>query len=316
MERIALQQSSAGGNDQMSSKEDTTRTNKRRAILGSLALILVCIIWGSSFTIGKVAMEEAHPMALIAVRFVIATVVLLLLSIPRLKKLNMKIIGSGLILAIPLYLAFYTQFAGLRLTSASNTGFITGMYVIFTPILSAIFLKKKPTILITLGILAATIGLALLSLKSDFTLSSGDLLVLLCALMYAVHIVLLNVFSPKMDGMLLTLTQMFWVSIIACIVGFRHLPEAVTYSNGTLLSIVFLGVGGSAFAYYVQTTAQKYTSPTSTSIIFQLEVVFAAIFAYIFLNEVMTTRQWVGAGSIFIGILLCQLNDVRSVKTE
>ena len=298
-------------------KEEKKRNRIKSTLLWSLALVGVCVVWGSGFTIVKIAMSEADPIVFVATRFLIATVILTFLSIGRFKKMSWQMAGAGFLLAIPISLGFITQTMGLEMTTASNAGFITGMSVIFTPILASIFLKKKTSLTSMVGVLLATFGLGFLSLRGKFEVSMGDLLVLVCALMFAIHIILLDRYSNKFDGILLAFFQMAWVAAIALALSWnRIIGEVSHYSASTLFSVAYLGIFGTAIAYFVQTLAQKSVSPVSTSLIFQTEVVFTVVFAYFFLHELLSPIQWVGAILIFSGALLCQLADINKIKVE
>lgn len=300
-------------------RENEEKRRKNRAkltLLWSLALVAVCVVWGSGFTVVKIAMSEADPVVFVALRFVIASCALGLLSIGRFHKMTLNMVMAGFFLALPVSVGFLTQTIGLNSTTASNAGFITGMSVIFTPILAAIFLKKKTSLLAIIGVVLATAGLGFLSMKGSFKISGGDMLVLICAFSFAVHIIILDRYSNKYDGVLLAFLQVAWVAVITVAFSFNKLGEILTYSDGTLFAVSYLGVFGTAIAYFVQTLAQKYTSPVGTSLIFQTEVVFTVIFAYFFLNEVLSPLQWFGATLIISGVLLCQFNDIRKTRLE
>lgn len=292
----------------------SVRERDMKIVISNIALIAVCLIWGSGFSVVKETMNVVDPSLVVAMRFGIAAVLLGLFCLTRTKFFKPRAMLVGFLLAIPLYLAFYLQTVGLTGTTASNAGFITGMHVIFTPLLCFIFLKKKLSLYTVFGVLLATFGLGFMSLGENLAFSQGDMMVLGGALMFAVHMVLLSKYTLEYDGIWLSFSQIFWVAVIGFGVSFKHIPTIATFANNTFFSLFYLGAAGTAFAYLVQTVAQKYTSPTRTAIIFQTEAVFSAVFGYILLGEVMGVRQWIGAAMILAGILICEMWDLRDTR--
>lgn len=278
-----------------------------KIIISNLLLIVVCIIWGSGFAVVKETMQAISPELLVAMRFGVAAVLLGLFSLSRTGCFKPKVMLAGFLLSVPLYLAFYLQTVGLVNTTAANAGFITGMHVIFTPILCFICFKKKIKTHIILGVLFTTFGLAFMSISGNMMLFKGDLLILATAFTLAVHMVLLSKYTLEYDGIWLSFAQIFWVAVIGFCVAFKDIGTIMTLQGDTVFSLLYLGAAGTAFAYLVQTVAQKYTSPVSTAIIFQTESIFSAVFGYFLLGEILVLRQWIGAVLILTGILICEL---------
>jgi drug/metabolite transporter (DMT)-like permease len=279
--------------------------------LADLSLVGICVIWGTSFAIVKSVVGETNPATFIAARFTLAAILLGLIAGRRLHKLDRKLWKAGFVLAVPLMLGFLAQTYGLQGTTASKAGFITGMHVVFTPFLEQKFLRNRIMPYQMAGVGVAVAGLGLLTLDKLSPPTYGDLLVLACAFCFAVHLVLLGHYSPAMDGLLLSVTQMVWAAVFSILVAGSDMVQVVQFDKDLILSVAYLGVMGTALAYLVQTTAQKYTPPTRAALILQTEPVFSSFFARLWLDERFNIQQSVGAILILAGILLCQAGDAR-----
>jgi drug/metabolite transporter (DMT)-like permease len=279
--------------------------------LADLSLVGICVIWGTSFAIVKSVVGETNPATFIAARFTLAAILLGLIASRRLHKLDRELWKAGFVLAVPLMLGFLAQTYGLQGTTASKAGFITGMHVVFTPFLEQKFLRNRIMPYQMAGVGVAAAGLGLLTLDRLSPPTYGDLLVLACAFCFAVHLVLLGHYSPAMDGLLLSVTQMVWAAVFSILVAGSDMVQVVQFDKDLILSVAYLGVMGTALAYLVQTTAQKYTPPTRAALILQTEPVFSSFFARLWLDERFNIQQSVGAILILAGILLCQAGDAR-----
>lgn len=286
-------------------------SQSHRKIAADLGLMGICVIWGTSFAIVKTVVGEINPAAFIAVRFVIAALIIGLMSIKRFRNMSTELWLAGFLAAVPLMAGFLVQTAGVKLTTASKAGFITGMHVIFTPFLSWIVLKRRPTAYQVIGIAVAVVGLGLLTLEDFGMPSVGDLLVLACAFAFSVHMVMLARLSPRYDGFLLSFAQMAGAAALAGVVAGPDLAQAASFGRDVWMSVLYLGAAGTAIAYLVQTIAQRYTPPIRAAIIMQLEPVFAAVFAWLLIGERMDMRQYAGAALILAGILVCQIGDAK-----
>lgn len=286
-------------------------SKSHRKIAADLGLMGICVIWGTSFAIVKTVVGEINPAAFIAVRFAVAALIIGLMSIKRFRNMSMELWLAGFLAAVPLMAGFLVQTAGVKLTTASKAGFITGMHVIFTPFLSWIVLKRRPTAYQVNGIAVAVAGLGLLTLEDFGMPSVGDLLVLACAFAFSVHMVMLARLSPRYDGFLLSFTQMVGAAVLAGAVAGPDLAQAASFGRDVWISVLYLGAAGTAIAYLVQTIAQRYTPPIRAALIMQLEPVFASLFAWLLIGERMDVRQYAGAALILAGILVCQIGDAK-----
>ncbi len=281
-----------------------------RSVLADLSMVGICVVWGTSFAIVKSSVGDINPATFIAVRFAIASIIIGSISGPRMKKLDRSTWTAGLFLAAPLVAGFLAQTHGLKVTTASKAGFITGMHVVFTPFLEYAFRRTKVLPHQAVGVAVAVAGLAMLTVRGLGRPSAGDLLVLACAFAFGLHIVLLGRYSPRNDGFLLSFTQMVWSTLLAALIAGRDMAQAASFTPDVAWSVLYLGATGTALAYLVQTIAQKYTSPMRTALIMQSEPVFAALFAWLLIGERMDAKQFAGAVLILVGILVCQIGDV------
>lgn len=236
----------------------------------------------------------------LACRFILATVILLLIRPKVLASIKGKLLARGVILGILLGLGYIFQTFGLTHTTVAKTGFITGMYAIFTPLIAAGILKRRISAVQWVSVALATAGLAFLSLNG-FSLGLGETLVLISAALYAAHIVGLSEWSSGYDTYALTVIQLATVGILTLIAslpgGFTMPPDL-----GVWKAIIYTAIFASAFAFIIQTWVQSFMSATSVGIILTMEYIFAALFGVWFGHESLTLRVLIG-GSLVISAM-------------
>ena len=270
-----------------------------------LALIGVAVIWGATFTVVKDAVARMPPFLFIGLRFLLAAGVLAIIGAFRgLTKREMQL---GAITGFALFAGYAFQTVGLQYTTASNAGFITGMFVVFTPVIGAIVLRRLPSTAAGLGVILATGGLVLLAMPSGFHLRRGDALEVMTAITFAVHILLIARLGKDIPALRFTAVQIATAALLALAwsaVGEHNLghPDA-----GTWFGIVLTGILATALAFLVQTRAQKEIPPTRTAVILTAEPVFAGVFGYLVADDRLGARGYAGAGLIVAGILVAEL---------
>ncbi|WP_027338905.1 DMT family transporter [Halonatronum saccharophilum] len=278
-----------------------------------LALLFVVSIWGSTFALMKGAFDDVGPFYFLTLRFGLAFFILLLLFFNRLKKIDVNILKSGTNLGVVLFLGFALQVSGLRYTTASKAGFITGLSVVLVPFLGAIFFKKKLSLSTCFGVIFATGGLFLLSFDGVASLNYGDLLIFLCALSFALHILFVDKYVKFNDAILLALIQIGVVALLSGVLAvFRG---GVVSINSSLLwaNILYMGLFATAIALLIQNKAQEKTTPAKAAIIFSLEPVFGSVFSYAILGELISPRAYFGGGLIVLGMVLAQIRFKESL---
>jgi len=282
--------------------------NKQATIL----LLIGTIFWGMTFVFIKEGVSIINVYSFLSFRFIIAGIILGLIFIHKFKHFNFKLLKYGLLLAIPLGIAFITQTIGLQFTSASKGGFITGLSVVFVPIFLTCINKKIPRWNHILSVIIATIGLALLTTSSSFGVNVGDIWVFICAVSFAIYIIMVGRITKHFDSILLTFVQLISIGIVTGIIAL-FLGE-LTIPKGYLVwqAIVFTAIFATAFMYTIQNHFQKYISEVKAGIIFSFEPLFAAITAYFYLSEQLTLKIIIGGLLIFIGMVVSELKIKKS----
>jgi drug/metabolite transporter (DMT)-like permease len=279
-----------------------------KSIQADLALIAITFVWGSTFTIVKSSLAQVSPILFIAMRFWIATAIILAFLPRQVPKISGKSFCRGVVLSGFLMGAFVFQTLGLRETSPSYSAFITSLSVLLVPLLGFLFFHDRPRPQTLAGIVLATAGLYLLLMHmTALNIRSGDGLTLICAILFAFQILFLGAFVATTDYRQLMILQVSGTAIF-CTILIPFLENPFVIWNWRLVLYLFAtGVLATALALYVQARAQQFTTPNRAALIFSLEPFFAALFAYWILGQVLTIREWIGGGLILAGILASEL---------
>lgn len=280
----------------------------RTHLSAQAALVGVCAIWGLTFVIVKRAIEEVPPFQFLAIRFAIASVVLALVF-PRHVMRVKDSLKAGLITGVALAAGYGFQTTGLEFTSATNAGFVTGLFVVFAPPLAGITLRRLPSRAEWLSVLLAFLGLCLLTLGPGPAPSIGDVLVLGCAFSFAIHIVLLARYSPTRDPRPLTMVQMAASSVLFFVISGAFENPAPVTTRAVMPALLITAIGASAIAFLVQTWAQTRLDPTQTAVTLTMEPVFAGLAGFILLGEALNLQGWMGAGLILASTLSVTLRS-------
>ena len=287
---------------------------KESKIFSSITLMAIAAIWGSAFLSMKGTLERLDVNSFLAWRFTIATLLLIAIRPSVLKKIDLPFLKKGVILGLFLSSGYIFQSFGLTLTTVSNTGFITGLYVVLTPIVAAVILRKNITLVEWFAVLVATIGLALLSFNG-FKFGIGEFLVLVSALLFAFHIVGLGEWSKGLDTYALTVLQLGTCALVTFIASFKSGFKAPP-DSGVWWSIIYTAIFATALAFIVQTWAQSFIAPSTVAVILAAEVVFAAGFGIWLLNEPVTLRIALGGLLVIASMYLIILLDQRKEKAK
>ncbi|EKN69532.1 hypothetical protein BABA_08896 [Neobacillus bataviensis LMG 21833] len=289
----------------------------KKPIFADLSLLLVTFIWGTTFVLVQNAIDFLPPFAFNGIRFFIAALLLILCLLvfekKQLKQLNLKLIGSGVFIGFWLFLGYVSQTIGLLYTTTSKAGFITGLSVVLVPLFSMFLLKQYPSKNAIIGVFTATIGLFLLTMTDVASLNIGDGFVFICAISFAMHIILTGKFSSQYPTLLLTAIQISTVAILSMGSSFifedwkRSLTLDVLLSQNVITALIITSVFATALAFFIQTNFQKYTSATRVALIFAMEPVFAAIAGYFWAQERLAIGALFGCGLIFMGMIFAEL---------
>lgn len=281
-----------------------------------LSLIFVTLGWGISFILTKNSLESMAPLNFLAIRFIVATTIAALFFMKRVKKMDSKVLIHGFIIGFVLYLGYIFQTIGLQYTTASNSGFITGFYVVLTPIMSTMILKERPSNPAIIGIVFALVGLALMSIKEGFHINIGDFLTFISAFAFALHIIVVGKYTSQHDSIVLGIIQIGVVGLLSLVGSLIFETPTMPQAPGLWFNILVLAIVCTAGAFIIQNVAQRYTTATHTALIYVTEPVFAAFFAYILLNETLGTRGTIGAILIFIGMLNAEVVPAIKKRRE
>ncbi|MBC8165224.1 MAG: DMT family transporter [Bryobacteraceae bacterium] len=282
-----------------------------RSHAAELALALVCLIWGSTFVLVKNALGDISTILFLALRFSIATIVLFAVFRARGGRPTTAGLGAGLLTGAMLYTGYAFQTTGLRYTTPATSGFITGLYIVIVPILSAIVYRRMPRLAEWTGIAVASIGMGLLTLTPGrLAFGAGELLTLGCAVVFAVHILMLGHFAKRMSTDWLSFLQIAACAAIGLTTYWWVEPVVLRWTPALAGALAVTSLLATALAFWIQTWAQARTTPTRAALIFSLEPVFAWLASWLLQGEVLTLRAAAGAGCILAGILLVELKPV------
>ena len=302
----------------------------------SLLLLLTATIWGIAFVAQSEGGEAVGPLTFNATRNIIGSLVLIPVIL-LLNKINPQsnsadftesdrqpmassgsnpfsrnktLIAGGIICGICLCLASNFQQFGIQYTSVGKAGFLTACYIIIVPILG-LFMKKKCSPFIWVAVVMALIGLYLLCITDGFSIGKGDFLVLICAFLFSLHILVIDYFSPKTDGVKMSCIQFLTGGILGAVFMLLFENPSIAMILSAAGPILYTGIMSTGVGYTLQIVGQKGLNPTVAALILSLESVFSALSGYLFLHQVLTTRELIGCALMFIAIVLAQLPDIR-----
>jgi drug/metabolite transporter (DMT)-like permease len=266
-------------------------------------------IWGGTFAVVKLGMEDVSPILLIAVRFLVASLVLLLIARRKIFPIPGPAVQKGTLLGLFLFLGFVTQNIGLTITTASKSAFITGMMVLFVPMLQYVIERKAPKLGNVIGVVIVAAGLWLLTAPEGSAFNSGDALTLVCSILFAIYIVYLDVVSKEMTTEHLLFLQLSSIAIFSSVTVLIFETPRFVVTTQSLLTMGYLTFLATLLTTWVQTRYQKETTPTRAVVIFSVEPVIASGVAYLLLGETLGVLGLFGGMLILAGVLLSELSD-------
>ena len=288
-------------------------------IKGNIILMLTAFIWGTAFVAQSVGMDYVGPFTFITSRYIIGGIFLIpcIFLLDKINKnsnknknnINKKTLYiGGCLCGIVLFIASSFQQIGIQYTTVGKSGFITALYIIIVPVLGLLF-KKKVQKRVWFSVVIALIGLYSLCIKENFEISRGDFLILMCAVCFSIHILVIDKFSPLVDGVRMSCIQFFVAGILGIITMFIFENPELANLIQAYSPILYAGVMSSGVAYTLQIIGQKYTSPVMATLIMSLESVFAALSGWLILGEILSVKELIGCVLVFAGIIIAQLPD-------
>lgn len=291
---------------------------KERKVRNTMMLLLTALIWGSAFVAQSVGMDYVGPFTFNGVRSVIGGIFLIFCiwfmdktGIRKNNKAESKedkkvLLTGGISCGVVLFIASNLQQIGIQYTTVGKAGFITALYIVIVPVLG-LFLKKKCPVTVWISVIIAVIGFYRLSVTDGFSLTRGDLLVLLCAVVFSVHILVIDHFTEKPDGVKMSCIQFIVCGILSCICMFIFEKPQVSALVSAWMPLLYAGVLSCGVAYTLQIVAQKGYNPTVASLLLSLESVFSVVAGFIVLGQKMNARELSGCILIFAAVILAQL---------
>lgn len=284
--------------------------NRKRQSFAEFMLITVTLFWGATFPIVKDAIGEMPVMAFLWVRFAMASVLLAMIAgRTGFATLDRRGWRLGIFLGTLLFLSYLFQTFGLERTSSANAGFLTGLGVVWVPLLAGPLLKKPAAFGSKVGVGLALLGLLMLSWQSPWTLNIGDLLVVICSLFIGLHILGLDAFTKGYDGRALTFVQIATMTAWCCLGSliFEPVSWPQQWTGSLIFAFLITSVFATAYAFWAMTTFQNRTTPTRAALIYTLEPVFAAIFSIWLAGDRLTMVGWAGGAMIVIGMIVAEV---------
>ena len=283
----------------------------KRQLQADGALAVVTLIWGSTFPLVKDVVQQVPPMTFLSVRFMLGAVALAIITViaRRWRGLTLRELRWGLLIGLFLWAGYALQTLGLQLTTASNGGFITGLSVVFVPIFGFFLFRQKPRGWALLGVAMATVGLTLLSLRLDegLRINMGDALVFGCALAFAMQIVAIAHVASWADPFRLALVQITTAGLLNAISALVVERPLGGLGIEIWAAAAFLGIAATTLAIVIMVSVQRFTSAVHTALIFTLEPVFAAMFAFWLQGDRLGIVALTGAALIVVGMLVAEL---------
>jgi drug/metabolite transporter (DMT)-like permease len=279
----------------------------KKSFMADITLFIVAIVWGSGFVATKVLLNAGiQPFYMMGLRFIIAGIGLGVIFNKQLFKIKKTDILSGFIVGFLLFLSFGAQTVGLQFTTPSMNAFLTGVNVVVVPFLYWIVTKKRPDRYAFAAVFICFIGTAILSSGGDMHFGLGEALSLLCAFLFAGHIVANGHYVEKSGAVILTFLQMIFAAMFSFSTAFtiETFPDVV--SSETWMAIAYVGIVTTMLAFFLQTWAQKNTTTTKVAIILSTEVIFGSLFSVVLLGELLTPNMIMGGIAIFIAIITAE----------
>jgi len=288
----------------------------KRSALAKMALFLTAMLWGSTFTVGKLASEVFSAAFIIALRFLVASVALLIAAFPQRKQLDRGILVAGFWMGVTQFASYILQVGGLALdTSPGKSAFLCTTYSVLVPFLYWLVTKERPRLRHVACVFICMAGVGILSLSGGWRMSAGDVLTVLSGVPCAMNIVISAIACRKRNVLLLTTVELWVVTVFAWIFVFAGKGIPARFPIGAVGGVVYLGLIATALCLYMQGFGLKYAEPAIGGMLLSLESVFGVIFSVLIYHEKVTARMLIGCAVIFVAILLSQWEGKRKAES-
>ena len=281
---------------------------KMRRLGADLLLLITTLFWGVTFVTVKQAVEQVGVFLFLSQRFGLAFLILLVICLVARRPFKKEYLTRGVVLGVLLFGAFAFQTMALLYTTASITAFLTGLNVVLVPVIGAAFMRHAVTFNMKMGVVLAATGLFLLCTNGSWGFNRGDILGISCAICIALHLIFTGRFARASDVYWLTTVQIGIVALLSTLVAYGEGSEILVWHPEILWALVICVLFATIFAFLVQTSMQRFTSPTHTALIFCMEPVFAALYAYWAIGERFGLRGLIGAVCILTGMVISEIS--------
>lgn len=278
-------------------------SDRKRELLCILGLLMVAFIWGSSFPLGKVALEYYSPLFLVMSRYVLGGIILGIFLNKRILTITKKELLGGVICGAIFYFAYMIQLIGLQYTAPAKQSFLAALYVIMVPFLYWLIYKNKPDAYNFIASVLTLAGIYLLTANGPGGFNKGDLITIFSTFLYALHIAVIGYLVKRMEPIKLTFLQTIIAGIIGLVISFASEPMPTEFPVEGVLAVLYLTIFCTIIAYGMQITCQKYISEMKASLILSLESVFGTLLSVVFLKDPFTLVMFLGCVIIFAGII-------------
>ncbi len=279
----------------------------KEAIRADGWLFLLTVIWGLSFTLVKTALADISPILFLAIRFWLGSLLLVPFLFSRFSRINADVVKRGFWLGLFMFLGMMFQTLGLKYTTASKSGFITGLAVLIVPILVVIIERKLPKKASIAGVVLATAGIFLLTHPSDMTFNKGDFYTLLCAVCFAFQIIFVEILVRQGEEIILAFLMLLVTAMLASGSVFVFRAYQISMTTKMVFSLLCVSVLSTSLGFWMQIHWQSKTSATAAAVIYTMEPVFALVFAVLLLGETISGTGLLGGGLIICGMLVAEL---------
>lgn len=275
----------------------------------NIYMVIATIFFGMTYVLTKICLNYSTELHIISFRFSIAFIISLIFLHKKIFPIKIREILYSLVLSVLLFMVFITMTIGVKYTTATNASFLISLSVIFIPFFSWVFNKEKPKKNIFVVIFIALIGIMLLTLDKNLQFHIGDILCLICAILFTFHVILTERIVKNNNPVALSVLQFAWVSLFSFLLQYPIENFVIPKNKIFWLSMVLLGIFCTAFGYIIQTIAQKKLSSTVVGFILSLEPVFSGIFGYFFLNEYLSFQQYIGAFLLLASVIYVSVKN-------
>jgi len=269
-------------------------------------LVLVTMIWGSTFLVVKETLKLTGPFTYLALSYGVGTLLLALIFHKRLLRITRLEVISGIIIGIFLFSGYALQTRGIQYTTVSKAGFITGLYVPLVPLFSFLFLRQRPTNKAIAGVILSVVGLCLLSINNTLNLAFGvgEALLLGCAVAFAMQIIMIGKYAPGANAINLAIVQLTLTSVLSCLAIPIAREPFIMPALPVWGAVLFMGVADLAFTLLAINWVQQYVSSTRAALIYALEPMWAALTGFLLAGDVLSLPAWIGCGCILLGMIV------------